>query len=489
MDLAPKTARVLRDGAEVEVPVEEVRVGDRIVVRPGQSIPVDGVIVEGTSAVDESALTGESLPVDKGPGDTVSSGTVNQFGAFDMRAVKVGEDSSLQRMIRLVQSADAGKARIVSLADRWATWIVVTALTAAAGTWIVTGEVLRAVTILVVFCPCALVLATPTAIMAAIGNATRHGVLVKEGDALERLARVRVVAFDKTGTLTRGTPGVAHVHSALPELAPQQLHLLTAAAERRSEHPLGKAIVRDAGTRDIPEAEDFRMLPGRGVSARVDALSPTDKEEAQRALDAGQSLVYVALDGHFAGFIALADSLRNTAAATLQGLRDAGVSTMLLTGDNEAAARSVSAGLALDGVRANCLPADKLEWIADSQRQERPVCMIGDGINDAPALKKAFVGVAMGGIGSDIAVDAADMALVHDDIKELPHIFALSRRMMRTITLNLSFSMILNFAAIFLAMGGLLSPVLGALVHNAGSVLVIINSALLLNWRHKEAGR
>ena len=405
-----------------------------------------------------------------------------------------------------MQSADAGKARIVSLADRWATWIVVTALTAAAGTWIVTGEVLRAVTILVVFCPCALVLATPTAIMAAIGNATRHGVLVKEGDALERLARVRVVAFDKTGTLTRGTPGVVHVHSALPELAPQRLHVLTAAAERRSEHPLGKAIVRDAGTRDIPEAEDFRMLPGRGVSARVDGhallagnpallqdngidLSPTDRDAAQRALDAGQSLVYVALDGRFAGFIALADSLRGTAAATLQGLRDAGVSTMLLTGDNEAAARSVSAGLALDGVRANCLPADKLAWIADSQRQERPVCMIGDGINDAPALKKAFVGVAMGGIGSDIAVDAADMALVHDDIRELPHIFALSRRMMRTITLNLSFSMILNFAAIFLAMGGLLSPVLGALVHNAGSVLVIINSALLLNWRHKTAGR
>lgn len=504
--LTPRTARRLDGSAESIIPAEEVRVDDLLRVLPGETIPVDGIIVSGQTAIDQSVMTGESLPVDKGPGDAVSSGTVNQFGAFDMRAVKVGEDSSLQRMIRLVQSADAGKARIVSLADRWATWIVVTALTAAAGTWIVTGEVLRAVTILVVFCPCALVLATPTAIMAAIGNATRHGVLVKEGDALERLARVKVVAFDKTGTLTRGTPGVAAVHSALPELAPQQLHVLTAAAERRSEHPLGKAIVRDAGTRDIPEAEDFRMLPGRGVSARVDGhallagnpallqdngieLSPTDRDAAQRALDAGQSLVYVALDGRFAGFIALADSLRHTAAATLQGLRDAGVSTMLLTGDNEAAARSVSAGLALDGVRANCLPADKLEWIADSQRQERPVCMIGDGINDAPALKKAFVGVAMGGIGSDIAVDAADMALVHDDIKELPHIFALARRMMRTITLNLSFSMILNFAAIFLAMGGLLSPVLGALVHNAGSVLVIINSALLLNWRHKTAER
>ena len=504
--LTPRTARVLSPAGEKVVPAEEVQVGDLLQVRPGETVPVDGIITSGQTSINQAVMTGESLPVDKGVGDQVSSGTVNQFGAFDMRATRVGQDSAIQRMIRLVQSADAGKAKIVNLADRWATWIVVTALTAAAGTWIVTGEVLRAVTILVVFCPCALVLATPTAIMAAIGNATRHGVLVKEGDALERLARVKVVAFDKTGTLTRGTPGVAAVHSALPELAPQQLHVLTAAAERRSEHPLGKAIVRDAGTRDIPEAEDFRMLPGRGVSARVDGhallagnpallqdngieLSPTERDAAQRALDAGQSLVYVALDGRFAGFIALADSLRHTAAATLQGLRDAGVSTMLLTGDNEAAARSVSAGLALDGVRANCLPADKLEWIADSQRQERPVCMIGDGINDAPALKKAFVGVAMGGIGSDIAVDAADMALVNDDIKELPHIFALARRMMRTITLNLSFSMILNFAAIFLAMGGLLSPVLGALVHNAGSVLVIINSALLLNWRHKEAGR
>ena len=504
--LTPRTARVMTAEGEKIIPAEDVQVGDQLRVLPGETVPVDGVILQGQTSINQAVMTGESLPVDKGEGDEVASGTVNQFGAFTMEATKVGEDSSIQRMIRLVQSADAGKAKIVNLADRWATWIVVTALTAAAGTWIVTGEVLRAVTILVVFCPCALVLATPTAIMAAIGNATRHGVLVKEGDALERLARVRVVAFDKTGTLTRGTPGVVHVHSALPELAPQRLHVLTAAAERRSEHPLGKAIVRDAGTRDIPEAEDFRMLPGRGVSARVDGhallagnpallqdngidLSPTDRDAAQRALDAGQSLVYVALDGRFAGFIALADSLRNTAAATLQGLRDAGVSTMLLTGDNEAAARSVSAGLALDGVRANCLPADKLAWIADSQRQDRPVCMIGDGINDAPALKKAFVGVAMGGIGSDIAVDAADMALVHDDIRELPHIFALSRRMMRTITLNLSFSMILNFAAIFLAMGGLLSPVLGALVHNAGSVLVIINSALLLNWRHKTAGR
>ena len=506
--LTPRTARRLAaDGTENVIPAEAVQAGDTLRVLPGETVPVDGVILAGQTSIDQSVMTGESLPVDKGPGDEVSSGTVNQFGAFDMRAVKVGEDSALQRMIRLVQSADAGKARIVRLADRWATWIVLTALLAAAGTWIVSGEVLRAVTILVVFCPCALVLATPTAIMAAIGNATRHGMLVKEGDALERLARVRTVAFDKTGTLTFGTPGVARVYSALPDLDPEGLLRLTAAAEQRSEHPLGKAIVRHfraTGGKAAP-VEDFRMLPGRGVSARCDgrqvlagnaallaeqgiSLPPELEKEAQAAQQQGQSLVYVALDGKAAGLVALADQLRPTAAQTLAGLRRCGVETVLLTGDSDAAAQSVARQLPLADVRAHCLPEDKLHWIRRQEAQGRPVCMIGDGVNDAPALKTAFVGVAMGGAGSDIAVDAADMALVQDDIRELPHIFALARRMMRTITCNLGFSLLLNFAAIFLAMGGLLSPVSGALVHNAGSVLVIVNSALLLHWQARDRG-
>lgn len=504
--LTPRTARRLAtDGTESVIPAETVQAGDTLRVLPGETVPVDGIILAGQTSIDQSVMTGESLPVDKGPGDEVSSGTVNQFGAFDMRAVKVGEDSALQRMIRLVQSADAGKARIVRLADRWATWIVLTALLAAAGTWIVSGEVLRAVTILVVFCPCALVLATPTAIMAAIGNATRHGMLVKEGDALERLARVRTVAFDKTGTLTFGTPGVAQVYSALPDLDPEGLLRLTAAAEQRSEHPLGKAIVRHfrtTGGKTAP-VEDFRMLPGRGVSAVTDGRRilagnavllaehgislPSELErKAQAARQQGQSLVYVALDGKAAGLVALTDQLRPTAAQTLAGLRRCGVEAVLLTGDSDAAARSVARQLPLADVRAHCLPEDKLRWIRRQEAQGRPVCMIGDGVNDAPALKTAFVGVAMGGAGSDIAVDAADMALVQDDIRELPHIFALARRMMRTITCNLGFSLLLNFAAIFLAMGGLLSPVSGALVHNAGSVLVIVNSALLLHWQARD---
>ena len=502
--LTPQTARVVRDDGENIVPAEQVRVGDRLRVLPGESIPVDGVITSGQTSINQAVMTGESLPVDKTVGDEVSSGTVNQYGAFEMRATKVGEDSSIQRMIRLVQSADAGKARIVGQADRWATWIVVIALTAAALTWLITGEIIRAVTILVVFCPCALVLATPTAIMAAIGNATRHGFLVREGDALERLAAVRKIAFDKTGTLTYGTPRVVAVASTLAGLDRAGLYALAAGAEQLSEHPLGKAVVagyREENSGEIAPAESFEMLPGRGVSAVVDgrrvlagnpqllaehgvAVSPD--AERQRLLEEGATMIYVAADGVFAGYLALSDTLRAESAATIAALEAAGVRPVLLTGDHESAAGAIAARLGIREVRAGCLPEDKLEEIGRWQRDGVHVCMIGDGVNDAPALKKADVGIAMGGVGSDIAVEAADIALVDDEVKELPHLMALSRRMMSTIRMNLTFSMGLNFLAIFLAMAGTLNPVVGALVHNAGSVAVILNSALLLKWRRRQ---
>ena len=502
--LTPQTARLLLPDGENIVPPGQVRVGDRLRVLPGESIPVDGVITSGQTSINQAVMTGESLPVDKTVGDEVSSGTVNQYGAFEMRATKVGEDSSIQRMIRLVQSADAGKARIVGLADRWATWIVVIALTAAALTWLITGEIIRAVTILVVFCPCALVLATPTAIMAAIGNATRHGFLVREGDALERLAAVRKIAFDKTGTLTYGTPRVVAVASTLAGLDRAGLYALAAGAEQLSEHPLGKAVVagyREENSGEIAPAESFEMLPGRGVSAVVDgrrvlagnpqlladhgvAVSPD--AERQRLLEEGATMIYVAVDGVFAGYLALSDTLRAESAATIAALEAAGVRPVLLTGDHESAAGAIAARLGIREVRAGCLPEDKLEEIGRWQRDGVRVCMIGDGVNDAPALKKADVGIAMGGVGSDIAVEAADIALVDDEVKELPHLMALSRRMMSTIRMNLTFSMGLNFLAIFLAMAGTLNPVVGALVHNAGSVAVILNSALLLKWRRRQ---
>ena len=420
-----------------------------------------------------------------------------------MRATKVGEDSSIQRMIRLVQSADAGKAKIVGLADRWATWIVVIALSAAAITWLVTAEIIRAVTILVVFCPCALVLATPTAIMAAIGNATKHGFLVREGDALERLARVKVIAFDKTGTLTYGTPEVVEAVSVTEAYSKEQLYQLAASAEQFSEHPLGKAIVhcckKEFGT-ELALADGFSMLPGRGVSARVEGkeilagnpellhehgMSMTPPPAAEEAVRKGCTVTYLAVDGVFAGYIILSDTLREESADMILELNGLRVQPVLLTGDHENAARTIAGQLKIPSVRANCLPEDKLKAIDQYQAAGQPVCMIGDGINDAPALKRAEVGIAMGGVGSDIAVDAADIALVDDEVKELPHLIALSKRMMTTIKVNMTFSMALNFVAIVLAINGTLNPVVGALVHNAGSVLVITCSAFLLKWKRK----
>lgn len=504
--LTPRTARRISENQEEIISAEAVQVGDLLRVLPGETIPVDGIIRDGQTSVNQAVMTGESLPVDKGVGDEVASGTVNQFGSFDMEATKVGEDSSIQRMIRLVQSADAGKAKIVGIADRWATWIVVIALLSAALTWWISGEIIRAVTILVVFCPCALVLATPTAIMAAIGNATKHGILVREGDALERLAGVSKISFDKTGTLTYGAPQVRAVCPAETERDVRRFICSIAAVEARSEHPLGKAIVRCCQEResgDMPSVSAFRMIPGRGVSGEVKGvwilagnaqlleeagvpIPEQAKAEMQRYVQEGCTLILAAEDNRYAGFFALADTLREDAVQTIEAVKRAGVTPVLLTGDHENAARHIADGLGIAEVHAECLPEDKLRWIAENQTTHTQVCMIGDGINDAPALKKAYVGIAMGGIGSDIAIDAADIVLVQDDIREIPHLLRLSKRMMLTIRCNLTFSMMLNFVAILLAMTGVLHPVLGALVHNAGSVVVILHSAWLLHWKNKK---
>lgn len=503
--LTPRTARRVIGNREEMIPAEKVRVGDRLRVLPGETIPVDGIIKSGHTSVNQAVMTGESLPVDKEAGDEVASGTVNQFGAFDMEATKAEEDSSIQRMIRLVQSADAGKAKIVRIADRWATWIVAIALTAAALTWMISGEIIRAVTILVVFCPCAMVLATPTAIMAAIGNATRHGFLVREGDALERLASTGYVTFDKTGTLTYGTPQVAAVHSFQEGIAERDIYRYAACAELRSEHPLGKAIVRcfqEEMKADIPQPQQFEMLPGRGVKAvrgkeiiiagnlefltesRV-VVSDFAANKMKQYLDEGCTVILLAVNGTLAGFLALADTIRDNAAQTILNVKQAGVTPVLLTGDNDNAARHIGRQLHIDEIKANCLPQDKLLWIDTYQEKKKQVCMIGDGVNDAPALKKACVGIAMGGVGSDIAVDASDIVLVNDDIREIPYLFYLAKRMMITIKCNLTFSLSLNFIAIVLAIAGILNPVVGALVHNAGSVVVITNSAFLLKWKKR----
>ena len=503
--LTPTTARLVRDHKEQVVPTDIVEVGDMIRVLPGEIIPVDGTIRTGTTSVDQSVMTGESMPVDKTTDDEVFSGTVNQFGAFDMTATKEGEDSSIQRMIKLVKSTDPGNAKIVSLADRWATWIVVIALLAAVGTYVVTGEIIRAVTILVVFCPCALVLATPAAIMAAISNASQHGFLVRRGNIMERLAKVDTMTFDKTGTLTYGTPEVTAVET-VGSMPTDELYRLVASVETKSEHPLGKAIVNGFTSRhgeSFDSVDSFRMVPGKGLEATVQdkavlagneammtlsniSIADSVKEAVHEHVNRGASIVYVAVDGVLAGYVALADRVRRESRAVVESLNDLDVMPVLLTGDHVATAKTIGKRLNVSNVIADCLPEDKMDTVAQLQQDGNIVAMVGDGVNDAPALKKSDVGIAMGGVGSDIAVEAADIVLVNDNIKEIPHLVALSKRMMTTIKVNLSFSLILNFVAIILAMVGTLSPVWGALVHNGGSLLVVANSALLLRWAYKS---
>lgn len=499
--LTPQTARVLRDGSETIIPAIEVKVGDILKVVPGETIPVDGVLISGQSSVNQAVMTGESMPVDKEVGDEVSSGTVNQFGAFEMKATKVGEDSSIQRMIRLVQSADASKARIVNMADRWAVWVVIVALTSATLTWLITGQIIRAVTILVVFCPCSLVLATPTAIMAGIGNVTKHGFLVREGDALERLCAVKKIMFDKTGTLTNGTPEVVLVKAINDSFGEDDIYKMAASLESLSEHPIGKAIASGYKKKgeELLNVTQFKMMTGKGVCGTIDGkrifagneklfdensiVFPKDFRKAnQDAAIKGATVIFIAVDFEAVGYIMLSDTLRDASKQMIESLRALEVEPVLLTGDHVNAAATIAKAVDIHEYHADLLPEDKLRFIEESN----PACMVGDGVNDAPALKLSHVGIAMGGIGSDIAVDAADIVLIDDEVRQLPHLLALSKKMMKTIKINLTFSMTLNFIAIILAMTGILSPVIGALVHNAGSVLVISNSALLLGWKKKD---
>ena len=515
--LAPQMAWRVREGKAEEVRADEVAVGDRLRVLAGEKIPADGRIVTGRTAVDEAVLTGESMPVDKNPGDEVKSGTLNQFGTFEMIAEKVGEDMALTRLIRLVQEADAGKAKIVRLADRWATWIVVFALAASLLAQYITGDVLRAVTVLVVFCPCALVLATPTAVMAAIGNAARRGFLVKEGDALERLSSVTAVAFDKTGTLTNGTPRVQTITPLADGWSDGRVLAAAAALESHSEHPLGKAIVachaeKSAAAGIGRERSDMDellaaasptvdVLPGEGIVARSKGavclaagnahllrrlgirLAERAEEASLRCLDEGAAIVYLVEGDAVVGLIALADAVRTGAKRMVRRLQEEGLRPVLLTGDNERAAAAVAQSLAIEEVHAHLLPEDKLAAIEKLAKDGSPTAMIGDGINDAPALKRTFVGIAMGRSGDGIAAEAADIAITQGSVEELSHLFALSRHLMKTIRRNIAFSLALNFLAIALAVTGEIGPVLGALIHNTGSILVIISSALLLHWK------
>ncbi len=504
-ELTPLTARLVdENGVERIVPVADVAVGACVRVLPGETIPLDGEIISGATSVDQSVATGEALPIDKTLGDKVLSGTLNLFGAFDATVEKSAADSSIQRTIRWARSVDVEKTRSVRIADRWATYVVLGSLATAVGVWAATGDLVRAATVLIVFCPCSLTLATPTAVAAAIGAAARRGVLVRDGNALERLASVSIVCWDKTGTLTVGKPEVAGV-ATFGERDENDMLTLAVAVERFSEHPLAQAIVRRWGENLSSQAvsvERFVAKPGRGAFAVVDgkevfvgsarafeerrvAISNEARRKTEPFVRDGCAVVYVAIDGEAAGAIFLADVERPARAATIKRLRRLGVRSAMLTGDGEGAATAVARRAEIDEVVANCLPENKLEKIDELQNAGERVCMVGDGVNDAPALAKASVGVALGK-GSDFAANVADVVLANDDIKEVAFALALARRMTAVIRFNLIFSLTWNFLGVALAAGGMLGPIFGAAAHNAGSLFVVATSAFLTGWREKR---
>ncbi len=510
MDLTPKTAAVLRDGIEVEIPVEQVAVGDLVLVRPGGSVPVDGVVTEGASSVDESALTGESIPVDKGPGDTVISASINRSGVLTIRATRVGGDTTLAQMIRLVDEAASSKAPIAKLADKVAGIFVPTVMAIAvltAAVWLLTGHsgeqaLTSAIAVLVISCPCALGLATPVAIMVGTGKGAQHGILVKSAEGLERLRSVTTVVLDKTGTITRGSPQVTDLYP-IDSATDNELLCIAASLEKPSEHPLGAAIVEEAARRNIPlcPVTDFEAIHGKGVKGSIQGAAylagneamlneagvPLDavRPLADKLAEAGKTPLFFAQDGRLMGVIALADTVKPTSAAAIEGFKKLGLKVVMLTGDNRRTARAIGDQLGLTQVIAEVLPTDKERQIAALQEQGEVVAMVGDGINDAPALARAHVGLAIGA-GTDVAIESADIVLMKSDLTDAVTAVELSRATLRNIKQNLFWAFFYNIICIPLAAGALyplfhiqLSPMLAAAAMSLSSVCVVTNALRL----------
>ncbi|MBD3177049.1 MAG: cadmium-translocating P-type ATPase [Armatimonadia bacterium] len=485
--MTPDTATVLVDGEAREVSVEAVSTGDTLVLKPGERIPVDGRIVRGSTSVDESSMTGESLPVERRVGDVLHAGTLNQTGAIEMQALRVGEDTAVARLVRLVEEAESQKPRAVALIDRYAGWFTPVILVAAALTWLLTGDMDRAITVLIVGCPCALILAAPTAVVATIGRVARAGVLVRSGDLLEEAAHVDTVYFDKTGTLTHGDLRVVAMEST-GDVDREELLRIAASVEASSTHPLADAIVRAASEAglELRTAEDVETIPGQGARGSVDGEvvsvgAPTGEDEAPRVAGerlAGASVVWVTRGAEPLGMLALAGEPRVEARHTVASLRGQGIGTIaMLSGDYEAAAQAVANAAGIETVHPRLKPEEKLALIRGAQAEGHRVMFVGDGINDAPGLAAANVGVAMGGAGTDVVLETADVALMRDEIDKLPFVIGLSRRMLWVIKWNIVFGLAFNALAVVASGGGYLTPIAGALVHNIGSVLVVLLSA------------
>ena len=498
ISLAPVKCRKIQDNKEIMISVESIQSGDYLRILPGETIPVDGRIINGETTVDQSIMTGESIPVDKTIDDDVFGGTINCFGAIDIIATKVGEDSSIQKMIQLIRNAEQKQAPIQRIADTVASRLVPIALMIACIGYLVTGNIIVGVTVLVVFCPCALVLATPTAVMAAIGQATKHGVIIKSGEILETMGKVDTMAFDKTGTLTRGQLSVQSILVVDTDYSEVDILQLAASAEAKSEHPIGKAIVSHAIHQDLEilDTTSFTMSVGRGVIAVINGVTlycGNERfleehniivcESIQQIVNVyrseGKVSVIIADKEHIIGIITLSDTMRNDAINMISDISSLDMTTVLLTGDSKAAATYIGKKSGVYEIHAELLPGEKVSIIESLQGKHHKVCMVGDGINDAPAMKTADVSIAMGTIGSDIAIETADIALMSDDLSKIPYIKRLSDATIKTIKFSIALSMAINCIAIILSLLEVLTPTTGALVHNVGSCLVVLIAARL----------
>ncbi len=490
--LQPDRAHRVLQGDEIEeVDTDELQPGDMVLAKPGERLPVDGVVIAGTAAVDETLVTGESLPVHKEPGQRVYAGTLNQDGALTIRTEAVGEEAYVGQIGRLLDALEEERAPIVRVADRYAKYFTPAILLVSSATWLISGNLSAALAVLIIACPCALVLATPTAIVAGVANAARQGILIKGGARFEAAGAVDTVAVDKTGTLTLGTPVVQGI-IPMDGIAADTLLTLAAAVERYSEHPLGKALVAHATEQSLalPAAEDFRAFPGRGVAAQVaqqhvlvgtrDLIESQDVTGVPSQEQAPQegSLMLVAVDGRFWGWIQFADTVRPGASQAVEHLHALGIErVVMLTGDRQQEAKRLADTVGIDDWHAQLLPQDKVDWIRGARDEGNRVAMAGDGVNDAPALAAADLGIVMGGTGTAVAAETADIALMRGDIGQLPTAIAISQMTLRGIKQNLLFALVWNLVGIVLAATGVLGPIAAALAHNLGSVAVVVNAA------------
>lgn len=501
--LLPDQVTIRRNGQDVVVSLEELCSGDLVLIRSGNRIPVDGIVAMGTASVNQAAITGESLAIEKQVGDIVYAGTLNEIGALEVQATKVGAETTLGQIRRMVEEAQEQKAPIERILNRYAKFYTPTALVLGALLWWWSGDILRAITILIVFCPCVMVLATPTALVASIGNAALRGSLVKKGATIEALAKVNAVAFDKTGTLTEGRPKLTSV-LPLNGIDEQDFLRLAAIAEKFSEHPLGRAIGQAAIARGltVPDPEEFTVLPGLGVQAQIDGTKvilgrPRLLTEQGIAIDLSidgrasnlaavrRTVILAAQNGQVIGMLVLEDTVRPEAKEVIVRLKQLGVRTVLVTGDNTTTAERIAADLGISEVHAEVLPQQKVEIVKELQAEGRTVAFVGDGVNDGPALATANVGLAMGLAGTDVAIETAEIALLSDDLTKLPHLLGLSRQAMHAIRQNLIFSLGVLAIAVGLAIPGILSPVTGALLHELSSIPVIANSARLIGVKEQ----